>query len=58
MVDTQSDMTATEGVVMPSIEEMRTAMREFVDANAIAPAPDGQPLPDDPDPEFGPDERL
>ena len=58
MVNAQPDVTAPEGVVMPSIDEMREGLREFVQANALAPTPDGKPLPDDPDPEFGPDERL
>jgi hypothetical protein len=61
MVDTQPDMKGTEmdeSRIMPPIEDMRAAMREFAEANSVAPAPDGQPLPDDPDPEFGPDERL
>jgi hypothetical protein len=49
-------MTASEGVVMPSIDEMREGLRQFVQEHAIAPS--DEPLPDDPDPEFGPDERL
>ena len=56
MVDTQPDVVE-DGVVMPSIDEMREGLRTFVEEHSLAPSPEGE-LPDDPDPEFGPDERL
>jgi hypothetical protein len=48
--------TVPDDVVMPSIAEMQEAMHGFVAQHALAPT--DEPLPDDPDPEFGPDERL
>lgn len=43
-------------VIMPSIDEMLAALRPVLEESSIAPT--DEPLPDDSDPEFGPDERL